>query len=272
MSSDDDLVLYRVEEGVAVVTFNRPERLNAWTPAFGERYFGLLQRAANDPEVRAIVVTGAGRGFCAGADMDAIGENARSSQDGGVPLEASPWRTIEVPKPVIAAINGACVGLGLAFALTCDIRFAAEGARLGASFSRLGFVAEDGLSWILPRVIGLAHSLDLLLSGRLVPADEAKAMGLVNRVVPADGMLREAIDYAVEIAHLCSPAALAQIKGQVYAHAQTNLITALSESRDLTRNALRTEDVREGMASFAERRRPRFAGLSAPIDILGRDG
>ena len=182
-----DVVLKDVDGGIAVLTLNRPDRLNAWTREMEVRYFALLDECAASEEVRVIVVTGAGRGFCAGADM----RTSRTSAPAGTPTGGpstrrrtySPEPPHSIPKPIIAAINGPCAGIGLVQALMCDIRFAASGVKLTTAFARRGLVAEHGISWILPRLVGPANALDLLLSGRVVLAEEAYELGLVNRVV-----------------------------------------------------------------------------------------
>jgi enoyl-CoA hydratase/carnithine racemase len=255
----NDLVLYRVEDAVAVLTLNRPDRLNAWTPDMVVRYFDLLDRAAADGSVRAIVVTGAGRGFCAGADMDALRDITEGS---GVWTTDRPQTyALTIPKPIIAAVNGACAGLGLVHAVMCDLRFAAAGAKFTTAFSRRGLIAEHGISWVLPRLVGPARALDLLLSGRVLLAEEALEMGLVNRVLPAAEVLSAALEYARDLAANCSPSAMATIKAQVYRHYELALEPALAETNRLMQETLGTDDFREGVASFVERRAPRFAPL-----------
>jgi enoyl-CoA hydratase/carnithine racemase len=270
--SGGDLVLYEVRERVAVVTLNRPERLNAWTPELGARYSDCLERATADPEVRVVILTGAGRGFCAGADIDVIDANARALAGGSETVTADPWRSMLTPKPVIAAINGPCVGLGLAFALACDIRFAARDAKLAAPFARLGLVAEDGTSWAIPRLAGVGNAMDILLSGRTFLAQEGYEMGLINRVFDPAQLLPETLRYAADIALNCAPHALAAIKGQVYRHIDTDHASAMRESEELTAQALAGTDVHEGMASFLERRRPNFRGLNSDPTRHGRTG
>jgi enoyl-CoA hydratase/carnithine racemase len=260
-----ELVLIEVEDGVALLTLNRPERLNAWTAGLGRAYLDLLDECAGREDVRAVVVTGAGRGFCAGADMkdlQSIGEGdldgARADQDPRPQTYA-----LGVPKPVIAAINGACAGLGLVHALMCDIRFAAEGAKLTTAFSRRGLVAEHGISWILPRLVGPARALDLLLSGRIVLAEEAAELGLVNRVVAPDRLLEETISYARDLVTNCAPSSMAAMKRQVYRDLERDLAPAREEANQLMVRSLLGEDFREGVASFVERREPRFAPLAS---------
>src|SRR5450759_157821 len=198
----DEAVYKQVQDGVAVLTLNRPDRLNAWTAEMEHAYFELLDECASSADVRVIVVTGAGRGFCAGADMhdlQAIGNGSLEISDGALERRAQS-HPLSIPKPIVAAINGACAGIGLVQALMCDVRFAAAGAKFTTAFARRGLVAEHGISWVLPRLIGPARALDLLLSGRVVLAEEAQELGLVNRVLKPDTLLEQTIDYARELA------------------------------------------------------------------------
>jgi len=261
-----EVVTRTTEDGVAVLTLNRPDRLNAWTHEMKRVYFDLLEACSADPDVRVIVLTGAGRGFCAGADMDQLSSVA----DGG--LEASAAEASQdprpqtfplgVPKPIIAAINGPCAGLGLVHALMCDLRFAAAGAKLTTAFSRRGLVAEHGISWLLPRLVGPSRALDLLLSGRIVLAEEAQEMGLVNRVVEPDRLLVETIAYARDLAVNCSPASMATMKAQVLGDLARGLDDALERANELMVASFGEKDFAEGVASFLERREPRFAPLT----------
>lgn len=258
---DSDIVLFEVSEGVALLTLNRPERLNAWNVALEARYFDLLRQSAADPDVRVIVVTGAGRGFCSGLDMQALQE--AGGEAGKKPVYQSPSTPLSIPKPIIAAINGSVAGLGLVQALMCDMRFAAAGAKITTAFARRGLVAEQGISWLLPRLIGHAAAFDLLFSARVLLAEEAAQMGLVNKVLPAEELLDYALAYARDIAANCSPASLATIKSQVYGHLQADFEAALAESGRLVTAAVAAPDFREGVAAFMERRAPRFAPLPA---------
>lgn len=259
-----ETVQLAIEDRVALLTLNRPERLNAWTAEMEHAYFDHLERCAHDEDVRAIVVTGAGRGFCAGADMhelQALGE--------GVPAASTPARQrraqtfpLSIAKPIIAAINGPCAGIGLVQALMCDLRFAADGAKLTTAFARRGLVAEHGISWMLPRLVGPARALDLLLSGRVVLAQEAQELGLVNRVLAPERMLAAALEYARELAVNCSPASMATIKRQVYADLERTLADALADADRLMLASFAASDFREGVASFVQRREPDFAALA----------
>jgi enoyl-CoA hydratase/carnithine racemase len=269
------------DDGVAVLTLNRPDRLNAWTGELEQHYFGALRECAASEQVRVIVVTGAGRGFCAGADMQSLqdigaavsgagSENGAGSAGGAAVADAQAAAheqtpqtfTLGVPKPVIAAINGPCAGIGLVLALMCDVRFVADSAKLTTAFARRGLVAEHGISWILPRLVGPARALDLLLSGRVVLGREAVELGLCNRVTPAETVLEETLAYAHELATQCSPASMAQMKRQVYAALQEPLSDAVAEADRLMLASFAQPDFAEGVASFVERRDPRFAPLA----------
>jgi enoyl-CoA hydratase/carnithine racemase len=260
-----EVVQIAVEEGVALLTLNRPERLNAWTDEMEHVYFGLLDECAASEDVRVIVVTGAGRGFCAGADMQGL----QDLSDGNVDQErcAAVRRPqtfpLSVPKPIIAAINGPCAGIGLVQALMCDIRFAAEGAKFTTAFARRGLVAEHGISWILPRLVGPARALDLLLSARAVLAEEAAALGLVNRAIAPEELLDETLAYARDVAVNCSPASMATMKRQVYADLERTLPDALAQADREMLASFGAPDFAEGVASFLERREPSFAPVAA---------
>jgi enoyl-CoA hydratase/carnithine racemase len=259
-----EVVQKTVQDGVAVLTLNRPERLNAWTGEMERLYFGLLEECASREDVRVVVVTGAGRGFCAGADMQdlqALGENGLPATPSAADRRPQTF-PLSIPKPIVAAINGACAGIGLVQALMCDIRFAAEGAKLTTAFSRRGLVAEHGISWILPRLVGPARALDLLLSGRVVLAGEAVELGLVNRALAPEKLLEETLAYARELASRCSPASMATMKRQVYIDLDRGLADALAEADRLMVESFGAPDFVEGVASFVERRDPRFTPLA----------
>ena len=261
-----EVVTRSTEDGVAVLTLNRPDRLNAWTHEMKRVYFDLLEDCTADPDVRVIVLTGAGRGFCAGADMDELSSVAGGGLEASAAEAAQDTRPqtfpLSTPKPIIAAINGACAGLGFVHALMCDIRFAAAGAKLTTAFSRRGLIAEHGISWILPRVVGPSRALDLLLSGRIVLAEEAKEMGLVNRVVEPERLMDETIAYGRDLAVNCSPASMATMKRQVYDALTQELNVALEHANELMLASFGEKDFAEGVASFLEKREPRFAPLS----------
>ena len=256
----DQPVLYEVAGGVAVLTLNRPDRLNAWTPTMEGIWNGLLDRAVADDDVRALVVTGAGRAFCAGMDMAVLAERAGA---GKAPPRRERLLTslADLPKPVVGAVNGPCVGLGLALALCCDVRFAAPEARFVTGFARRGFVAEFGTSWRLPRLVGHARAMDLLLTGRPCDADEALAIGLANWIVPASELLTAARTWAGELAAFSSPLSMAAIKEQVADDWLRDSRRSEEVASAMWRDDRYRRDGAEGVASFRERRAPRFAPL-----------
>lgn len=253
--------------GVAVLTLNRPDRLNSWAHDIATEFCAHIDRAEADPEVRAIVITGRGRAFCAGADMGSVAEvntlaDGESVDVGAAVGDRPPAFLLRVRKPVIAAINGACVGIGLTHALMCDVRFAAAGSKFAAPFARRGLIAEHGISWILPRIAGPAVARELLLSGRTFRAEEALDLGLVTAVVEADELVDHAVSYAEELAANCSPISLAQIKAQLLADEEGGPDAATSRAADLMTESLTRPDVIEGITAFLEKRSPHFSGLS----------
>jgi enoyl-CoA hydratase/carnithine racemase len=258
---EDPVVLQDVADGVATVTLNRPERLNAWTPALETAYFDALAQADADPAVRAIVVTGAGRGFCAGADLELLEDLDPSAVAGDPRSDLFPTT---LRKPVICAVNGACAGLGLAMALMCDVRFVARSAKLTTSFAKIGLVAEHGTSWLLPRLVGHAVALDLLFSSRVVQGEEAVRLGLANVVVDDADVVTAAQDYARGLARSSSPFAMAAIKQQVYADASADLPTAMREAYRLVEQSLDHDDFRKGVAAVRRGEAVTHAPLPEP--------
>ncbi len=258
-----ETVLYERRGAVALLTLNRPDRLNAWSNELEDRYFALLDRIEDDPDVRAIVVTGAGRGFCAGADMGDLELAGNADRDVTAPRPRPRAFPMTVRKPMIAALNGAAAGLGLVEALYCDVRFATPTAKLTTAFALRGLIAEYGISWILPRLVGQAHALDLLLSGRVVQGEEALAMGLINRIVAPDALVDEAVRYAQRLAETASPRSMAEIKQQVQRHMDATFADAVAESDLLMRESFDWPDLHEGVASYLEGRPPAFPSLPA---------
>lgn len=256
-----------------MLTLDRPHRLNAWTGRMHTEYRAALVRAEADPAVRAVVVTGAGRGFCAGADAAALSGHVRAGRydPGTGPDLPTPGFGVRpefdhafafhfgLSLPVIAAINGPAAGVGLVLACFCDIRFAAAGAKLTTSAARLGLPAEYGLSWILPRLVGAGHAADLLLSSRVVLAEEAATMGLVNQVVPPADLMEHTLVYASRLALEVSPASLRENKRQLYADLHDDVGTSVARSVALINQMMGAPDFAEGVAAWSERRPPRFA-------------
>jgi len=241
----------------AVLTLNRPERLNAWVPDMQVRYFDLLEQAAADPDVRVIVVTGAGRGFCAGADMEVLqGGDASEDARGDERPQTYP---MTIPKPVIAAVNGPAAGGGLALALSSDVRLASPEARFNVAFVKIGVSGADmGTSHLLPRIVGLGHASELMLTGRLVDGEEAARIGLANRVVPADELLDAARELAAEIV-ANAPFGVRMTK-EVLRHnvdAQSAAAAIAMENRTQIL-AVQTGQIVEAMTAFAEKRQPNW--------------
>jgi enoyl-CoA hydratase/carnithine racemase len=272
-ASAEDAVLYEATAtGVAILTFNRPDRLNAWGPDIAAAFYTGIDTAEQDPGIRVIVVTGRGRGFCAGAylgapsaaaNMGETMEKAGKANLADLVGERPPHFVTTLRKPVIAAINGSCVGIGLTQALMCDVRFAAAGAKFAAVFARRGLIAEFGISWILPRLTSWGVALDLLLSGRTFLADEAARLGLVKEVVAPEQLMDRVLEYAEDMARNCSPASMAVIKEQVYGDANRDVVEANSRSEVLLHEAMPRPDVIEGITSFLQKRPPQFPSLTA---------
>jgi enoyl-CoA hydratase/carnithine racemase len=266
-------ILYEVDDPVATITLNRPEALNAWTTRMGAEVRHAVGLAEQDPAVVGIVITGAGRGFCAGADLNMLAGISDGEAGEGVPavLHAEPgdpaWGDdlrgeytylMSVPKPIVAAINGPVAGMGVPIALSCDLRFMAEEAVLTTSFSQRGLVAEWGIAWLLPRLAGSAAALDLLFSSRKIKGAEAERMGLVNRVLPGGEVLAAAQDYVRELAATASPTSMAIMKRQVYQQLHAGLGPAELEARQLMVESFSRPDFREGVQSYMQRRPPKF--------------
>ncbi|MEI9983236.1 MAG: enoyl-CoA hydratase [Aliidongia sp.] len=266
-------ILYEVSERIATITLNRPDRLNAWTQIMDLELRTAVKAAAADDGVRVIVVTGAGRGFCAGADMGGLSNVGDGNVVGGQSpqkepdfLDARPdYRGrvsyfAAVPKPVIAAVNGPCAGIGMVAALFCDIRFAGSEALFTTAFSRRGLIAEYGVAWILPELVGRSVALDLLLSSRKVGAEEALKLGLVNQVFQAEELMPAVRAYARELADSISPRSMAVIKRQVWESPFQTPGEAISSAETEMAESFMSDDFREGVAHFLEKRKPSFTG------------
>jgi enoyl-CoA hydratase/carnithine racemase len=264
-------ILYEVHEKIATITLNRPDRMNAWTPIMEHDVRHAMEAAAGDDDVRVIVLTGAGRAFCAGADMDALqgldpSDIRRAENIPPFDMNRRPdWQTRygyypSIPKPVIGMLNGATAGIGLVHALYCDLRFAADNTVFTTAFARRGLIAEHGIGWMLPRIVGHANALDLLMSARRVSSEEALRINLVNRIYPPEQLREETYAYARDLTDFVSPSAIAVIKRQLYdVPFQTLAEATIDANREMV-VALRGSDFREGVASFMEKRPPRFTG------------
>src|SRR5215469_7481046 len=271
-------ILYTVADRIATISLNRPDKLNAWTTTMEREVRSAVEQGETDDTVRVIVLTGAGRGFCAGADMSLLGTVAKQGVTDQV-RERAVHNTASEPqgsaredfqkkysyflaakKPIIAAINGPVVGLGLVVALYCDLRFASDKAQFSTVFSRRGLIAEYGIAWMLPRIVGHSNALDLLFSGRPVDSAEALRMGLANCVFPHETFLDRVYEYARDLASKVSPRSLAIIKRQVYEAMFQSLREAFDASEREMLASLDSLDFREGVAHYIEKRSPAFGG------------
>jgi enoyl-CoA hydratase/carnithine racemase len=275
-------ILYDVKDRIATITLNRPDRLNAHTPAMGRSVRHAMAAAAQDPAVRVVILTGAGRGFCAGADMEVLaGIQGGARDDAAQPTDvADAFRSkygpdidahfgdmrryayfMRTQKPVIAALNGPTAGLGLIMALYADMRFASDKAVLTTSFSQRGLIAEHGISWLLPRLVGPSRALDLLLSARRVSPAEAKAMGLVNDVFAHDVFLDNVLAYARHLADTVSPRSMAVMKAQVWKACFQSFGEALDTADREMPPSFDWPDFKEGVSHYLEKRAPKFADI-----------
>jgi len=270
--------LYNVADRVATITLNRPDKLNAWTAVMESEVRAAMGEAERDNDIRVIILTGAGRGFCAGADISLLSSVAKQGLDKRRRAQALKNTNVRklkgvrpdfqrkysyfpaVSKPVIAAINGPVVGLGLVISLYCDLRFASDAARFGTAFARRGLIAEYGMAWMLPRLVGIPNALDLLFSARMIDAAEALRMGLVNQVYPQDVFADKVRAYARDLASGVSPRSMRVIKRQVY----DAMFQTLGETFEISEHemiaSLLSEDFKEGVAHFLEKRAPNFQG------------
>ena len=264
------LVLSDVDDvGVMTLTLNRPDRMNAWIPPMQAALFDAFDEAAVSPEVRVIVLTGAGRGFCPGADMQHLAEISAGTNAAapGVPEHRPIIHAMTVPKPIICAINGACAGIGLAVAMSCDIRFVARDAKLTTAFAKLGLVAEHGLSWTLPQACGYATAKELLMSARRFTGTEAAALGVVHAALPDDELMDHTLGYARDLAVQSSPVSFATMKWQLARTPFQTLDEALGEADILLAQTTHGPDFAEGVRAFTERSIPAFAPLGGGTTV-----
>ena len=279
MTDYQDILVAHADR-VTMITLNRTDRLNAWTRTMAIEVKDAIGQAGNDPDVRCIVVTGAGRGFCAGADMEALqqieeagaGAVARANVDGPVDFADAPGPDLgnhfpgrfgymyACPKPIIAAINGPCAGIGLIFALYADLRFAAADAKFTTAFAQRGLIAEHGLSWLLPRLIGETRALDLLFTARKFLGAEADALGLVNKALLGAELMDHVAGVARHLAHEVSPRSVGVMKRQIRAAYHQSFTEALAVADAEMEKSFSTFDFTEGVESFTQRRAPAFQG------------
>jgi enoyl-CoA hydratase/carnithine racemase len=276
MDMDLKTTRYDLAGPIATITLSRPKRRNAWTGRMHAEYRHLLQRADADPAARVIVVTGdpQGQAFCAGADLAALeGHAEKGRYDPGTgPDIATPGFGVDpafdasfayhfgLTKPVIAAINGAAAGVGLVLAAYADLRFAAAGARFTAAHGRFNFPAEFGLSWILPRIVGLTHANDVLLSSRIFTAEEAMAMGLLNAVLPPERLMDHVYEYAGNLVRSVAPGSARETRRQIYRDLHRSAAAAVTDAEALLNSMIREPDYAEGVKAWLEKRPARWEG------------
>ncbi|MCK7544954.1 enoyl-CoA hydratase [Marinobacter bryozoorum] len=271
MSYED--ILYRRDGHVATISLNRPDKLNAWTLTMEKEVRSAIEAADADDEVRAIIITGEGRGFCAGADMSLLSavmedsdadEAVEKKDDNQVDGIERNYRQkfsylLRVSKPIVAAINGPCAGMGLCMSLFCDVRFMADHTKLTTAFARRGLVAEHGIAWMLPRLVGPMNAVDLLYSSRNVEAAEAEAMGLVW-TLPEDGFLEKVQEWTTQLVTLSSPRSLRVMKRQIFDSLFQDLAESWEYADEEMLKSFSSEDFKEGVAHFMEKRAPKFTG------------
>ena len=273
-------IRYEVDDPVAVITLNRPQAMNAWTETMDREIRDALDRAAADRKVVGIVITGEGRAFCAGADMYLLNSMTSGVDEHAITRrEARPeWArddgsddfagrfpyVMAIDKPVIAAINGAVAGMAFPFSLCCDIRIVSPNALFVTAFAQRGLIAEWGLSWLLPRLVGPAVALDLLYTSRRVNGEEAYRLGLANYIVEAEELMSFSREYVERLARTSSPTSMAVMKRQVYEQLHRGLGEAEYHSQQVMLESFKRGDFKEGVRSFIEKRPPDFPRL--PLD------
>ncbi len=275
--ADHQDILTHLEDGILTITLNRPDKLNAWTGTMESECRTVITEAGDDDTVRCIIITGAGRGFCAGADMDGLQEIGDEAEDVGAadaPVSSSTPYTEDLealypgrfgylyrcPKPIIAAINGPCAGIGLIFTLYADFRFADQTAKFTTAFAQRGLIAEHGIAWLLPRLIGEAHALDLLFTARVFRGDEAERVGLVNRALATNELMPHVMDTATHLAKNVSPRSLAIMKRQIRESYTQSFARSLDLANFEMEQSFASFDFKEGVDSFVEKRPAQFKG------------
>ena len=264
------------EEGIATIWLSRPKRMNAWTGRMHTEYSYLLSRAEQDQGIRGIVVTGRGKGFCVGGDSDALtGHIKKGGYDSGTSDEIE-WPGYGVSddfdalfayhyglsKPIVAAINGPVAGVGLALACFADIRFAAPGIKLTTAHGKLNLPAEYGLSWVLPRLVGLGRANDLLLTSRVFYSEEALAMGLVNQLFDSVNIVQQARGYLHQMVRAVSPNSIKQTRWQIYKDLHRDAASSVEDSEKLLKEMMKEQDYQEGVQAFLDKRNPKWSSFN----------
>ena len=268
---------YEVDaQGLATIWLNRPHRMNAWTGRLHTEYRHLLKRANDDSKVRAIIVTGVGKGFCVGGDSQALSGHAdRGAYSPGISediakpgygtdpnFDASFAYHFGLDKPVIAAMNGPAAGVGLALACFADLRFAVPGVKFTTAHGKLNLPAEYGLSWMLPKIVGLGRANDLLLTSRVFTSDEALTIGFVNQIFEPEALMVQTREYAHQLIASVSPNSLRQTRWQIYKDLHRDVASAVIESERLIEDMEKEEDFKEGIAALVEKRPPRWPSVT----------
>ena len=260
-----ECLLYEVKDGIATLTLNRPDRLNALGGSLREDLHDAVTRSAADPEVRVMVITGAGKGFCSGGDVKAMGEAKAGQRERPLIEKIAPGRdrTLlamrEAPQPIIAAVNGAAAGAGMNLALGCDIRIASTAARFTQAFVKRGLHPDWGGTYFLPRVVGTAKACEMIFTGDVIDAAEAERLGIVSRVVAPEELMPAAYEFARRIA-AGPPVAIRLAKRSIYANSELDLRAALQVETMAQNICFETEDATEGIRAFGEKRAPVFKG------------
>ena len=268
-------IIYEVDGPAATITMNRPDTLNAMTSLLQAELRHALDASERNEDIIGTVLTGAGRGFCSGVDMNDLGAMSAAGKTIGKSYEHlaadpgnpdkdpnymfSPPYLLGLRKPIIAAVNGACAGLGFSYATFCDMRFVDRNAKFVSSFAPRGLIAEHGTSWMLPRIVGPSHALDIFWSSRRVEGEEAYQMGYANRLCEPGESVKEAQEYLKMIAGTSAPTSIMMMKKQVYKHLMRDLGESMVEDNQWMSDSLTEDDFKEGVASFVERRSPNFA-------------
>lgn len=268
-------IIYSVADPLATISLNRPAAFNAWTDQMAAEVFDALRRATNDRSVVGIVITGEGRGFCAGADLEMLRGISTGERGQPEPVQLAgdaSWgddfrglytSLMSVPKPIIAAINGAVAGMAVPLVLSCDLRFISTAGKITMAFSQRGLIGEWGSSWLLPKLVGPSKALDIMLSSRLIGGAEAFQMGLADRLFEPAELLPAATAYITDLAEKCSPTSMAIMKRQVYQQLHEGLGVAEREAATLMRESFGRPDFAEGVSSFLERRPPQFGRIGS---------
>jgi enoyl-CoA hydratase/carnithine racemase len=259
-----EAIIFTTDGPIATIKLNRPDKLNAFGGPMREEILDVLARLAVDDTIRVLVITGEGRGFSAGGDIDNLKQLRESKDVEGFRRILAHGQMIArtmrcLPQPVIAAVNGPCAGAGFSFALGCDIRIASDAATFGASFARIGLHPDWGGSWFLPKLVGSANACELIFTGSMISAQEAARIGLVNRVVPHEELMQTVLDLATTISKN-APRVLRLAKESIYRSLSSDIETAFARETEVQTECFYSEDFLEGLTAFKEKRRPQFKG------------